>query len=115
MKAGNLPSIVSLAAECSTDTPYENHPIARANDHLVRISQMAQPYPWHFHPNSDEVFLVTEGKLRIEFENGSLELGPGEMVTVPAGMLHRTLPVGSRSVNLTFEAEDAETIIVPGL
>lgn len=98
MKASNLPLIISLTDESSGKTPYDNHPIAFLNDHVVRISKMTGPYPWHFHANSDEVFLVTEGKLRIEFENGSLEPGPGQMVTVPRGLRHRTLPVGNRSV-----------------
>jgi mannose-6-phosphate isomerase-like protein (cupin superfamily) len=108
---GELPEITSLTSESSSDARYDNHPIARVNDHVVRISVMTQPYPWHFHPNSDETFLVIEGRLNIEFEDGMLELGPGQMVTVPRGLRHRTGPVGDRSVNLTFEAARAETVM----
>jgi mannose-6-phosphate isomerase-like protein (cupin superfamily) len=108
---GELPEITSLASESSSEASYDNHPIARVNDHVVRISVMTQPYPWHFHPNSDETFLVLEGRLNIEFEDGTLELGPGQMVTVPRGLRHRTGPVGDRSVNLTFEAARAETVV----
>ena len=70
---------------------------------------MTQPYPWHFHPNSDETFLVVEGGLVIEFGHGQIRLGPGQMATVPRGVQHRTRPVGHRSVNLTFEAGDTTT------
>jgi mannose-6-phosphate isomerase-like protein (cupin superfamily) len=35
---------------------------------------------------------------------------PGQLVTVRAGTLHRTRPAGERSVNLTFERSNAETI-----
>jgi mannose-6-phosphate isomerase-like protein (cupin superfamily) len=108
--AERLPQITSLASESHSEARYDNHPIASVNDHVVGISVMTQPYPWHFHPNSDETFLVIEGGLYIEFEDGTLELGPGQMVTVPRGLRHRTRPVGSRSVNLTFEAANAETI-----
>ena len=108
---GRLPEITSLASESSSEAGYDNHPIARVNDHVVRISVMTQPYPWHFHPNSDETFLVIEGRLNIEFEGGTLELGPGQMVTVPRGLRHRTGPVGDRSVNLAFEAAGAETVV----
>ncbi len=108
---GELPEITSLASESSSGASYDNHPIARVNDHVVRISVMTQPYPWHFHPNSDETFLVIEGRLNIEFEGGALELGPGQMVTVPRGLRHRTGPVGDRAVNLTFEAARAETVL----
>ena len=108
----HLPEVVTLKAESSTHLGYDNHPIANVNDHVVRISIMTEPYHWHFHPNSDETFLVIEGRLCIEFDGGSRELDPGQMLTVPRGVRHRTRPVGSRSVNLTFELAQAETIAV---
>jgi mannose-6-phosphate isomerase-like protein (cupin superfamily) len=52
---------------------------------------------------------MLEGTLRIEFEAGSIDLVPGQMVTVPRGVRHRTRPIGGRSVNLTIEAQDAVT------
>ena len=107
-----LPEVVTLKAESSSGSGYDNHPIARINDHVVRIATMEEPYHWHFHPNSDETFLVIEGRLAIEFENGSIELDPGQLVTIPRGVRHRTRPVGVRSVNLTFELAQAETVAV---
>jgi len=108
----NLPEIIKLQAESSYQHRYDNHPIAHVNDHVVRIATMTEPYHWHFHPNSDETFLVMEGRLSIEFENGSRELAPGELLTVPRGVRHRTRPVGARSVNLTFELAQSETVAV---
>ena len=110
--AKKLPEIVTLARESSADIGYDNHPLALINNHVVRIATMTGPYGWHFHPNSDETFLVIEGRLLIEFEEGSLELGPGQLVTVPLGVRHCTRPVGNRSVNLTFELREMETIAV---
>jgi mannose-6-phosphate isomerase-like protein (cupin superfamily) len=110
--AGRIPEITTLASESASEATYDNHSIASVNDHVIRISVMTQPYHWHLHPNSDETFLVIEGGLNIEFEDGMLELGPGQMVTVPRGLRHRTRPVGNRSVNLTFEAANAETIAI---
>ena len=109
---GIIPEIIDLGSESSTQASYDNHPIATINDHVVRISVMTQPYFWHFHPNSDETFLSVEGRLRIEFEDGVRELGPGQLLTVPRGLRHRTSPVGNRSVNLVFEAANAETVAV---
>ena len=40
---GKLPDITSLASESSSEASYDNHPIARVNDHVVRISVMTQP------------------------------------------------------------------------
>ena len=105
-----LPEVITLKAESSTIFGYDNHPIATINDHVVRISTMTESYGWHFHPNSDETFLVIEGRLAIEFENGSLELDAGQLLTIPRGVRHRTRPIGARSVNLTFELAKSETL-----
>ena len=106
----DLPAIVTLSSEASGTVGYENHVLANVNDHVVRISVMTQPYHWHLHPNSDETFLVIEGGFIIEFEHGELQLSSGQMGTVPRGVLHRTRPLGHRSVNLTFEAANAATL-----
>jgi mannose-6-phosphate isomerase-like protein (cupin superfamily) len=110
--SSRLPEIISLKAESSAHFAYNNHPITKTNDHVVRIATMIEPYQWHYHPNSDETFLVIEGRLAIDFENGSLELHPGQLLTVPRGVCHRTRPVGERSVNLTFEMAQSETVAV---
>jgi mannose-6-phosphate isomerase-like protein (cupin superfamily) len=89
---------------------YANTPVTQVNDHVVRISVMTEPFYWHVHPDTDEAFLVLEGALLIEFEEGAVELTVGQMLTVRAGQAHRTRPVGSRSVNLTFERADATTV-----
>lgn len=91
---------------------YENVVLSKFNDHVVRMSRMEKAYFWHFHPNSDEMFLGVEGVLVVELENQRIELGPGQVFTVAQGMRHRTLPAGSYSVNLTFERLDMETVSV---
>jgi len=110
--SGKLPPIITLENESSTHSGYDNHVISTTNDHVIRISTMTEPYHWHFHPNSDETFLILEGRLAIEFESESLELHPGQLLTIPRGVRHRTRPVGARSVNLTFAMAESETIAV---
>ena len=110
--SSQIPDVITLSAESPTDLNYDNHPVAHTNDHVVRIATMTEPYHWHFHPNSDETFLAIEGRLAIEFESGSLELNPGQLLTIPRGVRHRTRPVGARSVNLTFGLAHTETIAV---
>jgi mannose-6-phosphate isomerase-like protein (cupin superfamily) len=51
-----------------------------------------------------------DGELVVEFADRSVVVGPGQVLTVPAGTLHRTRPAGDRSVNLTFERIGAETV-----
>ncbi len=107
-KKPNLPSPVEpLAISAAITGPYDNRPIATVNDHEIRMSVMTSGYGWHRHPDSDETFAVLEGTLVIEFEAGEVVLKPGQLLTVPRGMLHRTRPGGGRSVNLTFERAGA--------
>jgi mannose-6-phosphate isomerase-like protein (cupin superfamily) len=107
----NYPDVIRVSSESSKNDKYENHVLAEVNDHVVRISTMTEDYPWHSHPNSDETFLVIEGGLYIDFNERTIQLSPGEMTTVKRGVRHRTRPVGERSVNLTFELADAETLV----
>jgi mannose-6-phosphate isomerase-like protein (cupin superfamily) len=91
---------------------YHNRRVAVANDHEIRMSVMTSGFEWHRHPRSDEVFLVIDGELLIELEDREVRLGVGDMFTVAKGLVHRTRPVGPRSVNLTFERGDAGTVYV---
>jgi len=101
--------IVDLASESPKVTSYDNHAIAKVNDHEVRISTMTEAYLWHCHPDSDESFLALEGGLLIDFDDRTVELRPGQMITVNRGVRHRTRPIGTRSVNLTFERAGARS------
>lgn len=101
--------VISLAAESAATRAYDNHSIASVNDHEVRISVMTQAYHWHSHPDSDESFLALEGGLFIDFDDQTVELLPGHLITVKRGVRHRTRPIGKRSVNLTFERIGAQT------
>ena len=103
------PTDVGLKAQ-ELSGKYENVVLSRTNDHVVRISRMTEPYFWHLHPDSDETFLGVEGVLILELEHQRIELGPGQMITVPKGVRHRTSPAGTHSVNLTFERADIETV-----
>ena len=104
--------VIDLSTECSESEHYDNHPIALANDHVVRISTMTEAYHWHCHPDSDEVFLALEGGLFIDLDDRTIELRPGNLFTVDRGVRHRTRPNGPRSVNLTFERVEATSKVL---
>ena len=106
--------VIRIADEVRRDLPYENHVLTQANDHVCRVATMTEPYVWHHHPGSDETFLVVEGELAIDFEDRTVALRPGEMLTVRAGVRHRTRPLTERTVNLTFEKADAQTVLEQG-
>jgi mannose-6-phosphate isomerase-like protein (cupin superfamily) len=109
----NLMDLMQKAMELSGS--YKNVVLAEINDHVVRISLMTEPYFWHFHPNSDETFLGLEGIVILEFGDRCVELRAGQLFTVPKGVKHRTAPAGGRSVNLTIERADIETVRVDEL
>ena len=89
---------------------YMNRVLTSVNGQNVHLSVMEGPFYWHLHPDSDETFLVLEGTLVIDFDDGAVELRPGQLLTVPAGTRHRTRPAGARSVNLTVEKAGASTV-----
>jgi mannose-6-phosphate isomerase-like protein (cupin superfamily) len=98
----------------SVQRGYRNEVLTSVNDHDVHISIMDEPFPWHFHPDSDETFLTLEGVLVVELAEGAISLHAGQMLTVPAGTRHRTRPEGRRSVNLTVERKHSETVLCDG-
>jgi len=89
---------------------YRNISLGTVNDHEIRLSVMTEQFRWHRHPGSDETFLGIDGGLVIEFVDREVTLAPGQLLTVPADVLHRTRPTGPRSVNLTFERRGADTV-----
>ena len=95
-------------------TGYRNEAVTALNDHVIRVSVMTSGYPWHLHPNSDETFIVVEGGLTLETQDQVLHLEPGQMATVPANVVHRTRPTGTRSMNLTIERATTETVFSIG-
>jgi mannose-6-phosphate isomerase-like protein (cupin superfamily) len=105
--------VVDLAAEGATVTePYRNMVISRVNDSCLRLAVFDEAYRWHYHPASDELFVVVDGCLAIDLaDNRELHLRPWQCVTIPAMTRHRTRALG-RTVNLCFEKLGAETIFI---
>jgi mannose-6-phosphate isomerase-like protein (cupin superfamily) len=68
--------------------------IAELNDYQFKIVRIEGDFIWHDHPETDEAFIVLEGSLRIDFRDGSVTLGPGEMYVVPKGTEHKPYAAG---------------------
>jgi mannose-6-phosphate isomerase-like protein (cupin superfamily) len=63
--------------------------VAQMNDYQFKIVKARREFVWHQHPETDEVFVVIEGVLRIELRDKVLALHEGEMVVIPKGVEHR--------------------------
>ena len=62
--------------------------IAEVDDAYIKVAKVKGSLVWHSHDEEDELFLVLEGRLRIELEDGAVELGEGELFVVPKGVRH---------------------------
>ena len=63
--------------------------IAEMNDYQFKLVKIEGEFVWHQHDDTDEAFIVIDGSMKIEFEDGSVELDEGEMYVVPRGVRHK--------------------------
>lgn len=81
---------VNLASVFPTLTaPWQPIAVAQCNGNDVMVAKGQGSYPWHKHQETDDFFLVLQGRLVIEMRDASVTLGPGEMFVVPKGVEHR--------------------------
>jgi mannose-6-phosphate isomerase-like protein (cupin superfamily) len=80
--------------------------IGSVNDHYAKVARLQGELAWHKHDEQDELFLVLQGTLRLEYEGGqSVTLGPGDLHVVPRNTLHNPVSEGECYV-LLFEPAD---------
>jgi len=63
--------------------------VAELNDYQFKVAKLQGEFVWHSHAETDEAFLVLNGQLTIEFRDGAVQLGEGELYVVPKGVEHR--------------------------
>jgi mannose-6-phosphate isomerase-like protein (cupin superfamily) len=80
---------VDLAAALATfDEPWSPRIVALYNGNKIFLAKAKCEFVWHSHPETDDLFLVLEGRLTIQLRDGDVELGPGELFVVPRGVEH---------------------------
>ena len=76
--------------------------IADLNGQQVKLVKFEGEFVWHHHDDEDELFLVLDGRFRMDFRDREVWIERGEMIVVPRGVEHR--PVAEREVHvLLFE------------
>jgi mannose-6-phosphate isomerase-like protein (cupin superfamily) len=83
-----LIDIPAIVKECKDK--WFNQTLTKVNNSVVRIGIIQGDYHWHKHENDDEFFFVLEGQLLIDLEGKTVELNPGQGMTVSKGAMHRT-------------------------
>ncbi|MED3550050.1 cupin domain-containing protein [Cytobacillus praedii] len=63
--------------------------IGELNDYQFKLVKIQGDFVWHNHKDTDEVFIVLEGEMVIEFRDGEVKLSKGEMYVVPKGAEHK--------------------------
>ncbi|WP_413087530.1 GNAT family N-acetyltransferase [Terribacillus sp. 179-K 1B1 HS] len=94
--------LLPLAQLTKDSALYMNEIVSEVNDHVVRLAVIDGEYHWHKHDDCDESFFILEGELYIDLEDRTVSLLPGDLFTIPAGVMHRTRS-NQRTVNICFE------------
>ena len=90
---------VNLAARLATFAEHwQPRIVAQLNDYDVMVVKARGEFVWHSHPETDDLFLVLAGHLRIELRDRTVSLGPGDLFVVPRGVEHR--PVAEEEVQI---------------
>ena len=83
--------------------------IAQMNDYHFKLAKVQGEFIWHDHPETDEVFLVIAGELKIDFRDGRVTLKAGEMYVVPKGVEHKPSAEGECHILLIEPAGTMNT------
>ncbi|MDQ2878481.1 MAG: cupin domain-containing protein [Pseudomonadota bacterium] len=84
------PIVINIAEKLSAFADHWNpRVVAGYNGNELRVAKIEGDFTWHSHADSDELFLVMQGEIGIEFRDGMRRLKAGEIIVVPRGIEHR--------------------------
>lgn len=74
--------------------------VTRVNDYDVRVAHVEGEHIWHNHTDTDEFFMVLDGRFDIALREGdgserSVSLRSGDVFVVPKGQYHRPSSPGA--------------------
>ncbi len=94
---------VNLAEKLALFTEHWNPKVVGdLNGQHVKLVKFQGEFVWHHHDLEYELFLVVQGRFRMEFRDRQVWLETGEFIIVPHGVEHR--PVADEEVHvLLFE------------
>ncbi len=83
-------SPINLQAKLATFSDHWSPKIiAEMNDYQFKLAKLEGDFVWHKHEETDEAFLVLQGRMSIDLPDGQVDLEAGEMYVVPRGIEHR--------------------------
>ncbi len=70
------------------DEAFQPKIVGRYNENKIMVAKIRGEFVWHSHTDTDDCFLVLDGRLTIQLRDGDVELRPGELFVVPRGVEH---------------------------
>lgn len=98
MSPATAQSINLLQKISMLDEQWSPRVVTEMNDYQFKVVRIQGEFIWHSHADTDEAFLVLGGTLRIDFRDGHVLLGSGELYVVPKGVEHK--PYAEHEVKL---------------
>ncbi len=100
------------AALAGFDQVWSPRIVTRVNDYDVRVAHAEGEHVWHVHDETDEFFLVLEGRFDIGLRDAdgterTVDLHQGDVFVVPKGTEHRPSSPGGSI--LMFEPSGTST------
>ena len=65
--------------------------VAELNNYHLKLVKAKREFIWHSHPETDELFLVVEGVMKLAFRDQVFEVREGELIVVPKGVEHKPI------------------------
>jgi mannose-6-phosphate isomerase-like protein (cupin superfamily) len=63
--------------------------LTQFDGYYIKAAKMHGEFVWHSHAETDELFVVISGTLKISFRDGEVTISPGECFVVPKGIEHK--------------------------
>jgi mannose-6-phosphate isomerase-like protein (cupin superfamily) len=80
---------VSLAEKLrGLDEYFSPRIVGHLNDYKLQVVKVKGEFVWHKHDETDDFFLVLQGRLTIQLRDRDVELEEGEIFVVPRGVEH---------------------------
>ena len=81
--------------------------IAELNDYQFKLVKAKREFIWHSHEETDEMFFIVEGQMKLATREKVFELEKGELIVVPKGVEHK--PVSENEAHiLVFEPKSTK-------
>jgi mannose-6-phosphate isomerase-like protein (cupin superfamily) len=80
---------VNLAGKArQLDRPFLPGLIGRYNENKIVVTRAHGELVWHKHDDTDDLFVVLEGRLTLQLRDRDIVLEPGDLYVVPRGVEH---------------------------